>query len=198
APPVFADPPPPAATPSSPPPPGRRPSPLAVGRLAPRFILQTLNPEAYGAVTFSTRRNVGPDAAEPKRALLLSFAASHCAPCRQELPEIAALAARFGGRGVATAVVVVDDEPAGVEAMRALLVDGLRFPGAVLKDAFSLVGRRYGAEVLPLNVVVDGEGRVAWFASGYAPEHLTAIEVALAELASPAAPSPEPAPSPER
>ena len=195
APSAFADPPPPAETPAPAPAeaPARKPSPLAVGLPAPRFLLQTLNPDACGAPVFSTRRHVGPDPAEPKQALLLSFAASHCGPCKRELPEIAGLAGRFGERGVATAVIVLDEEPEGVEAMRALLVDGIKFPGPVVKDAFSLVGRRYGADVLPLNVIVDGEGRVAWFASGYAPENLAAMEAVLEDLAPPAkGPPPKP------
>jgi len=167
------------------PPAGEPPAPpgkLAVGAPAPRFTLPVANADAVGLEALSTRRYVGPAAKEPKRALLLSFAASHCAPCKKELPQIDALARRYADRGVLAAVVAVDDSDEGQAAMLRVARElGLGLP--LLVDGYGIVGRRYGAEVLPLNVVVAADGAVAWFAAGYAEENLAAMASALERLA---------------
>jgi cytochrome c biogenesis protein CcmG/thiol:disulfide interchange protein DsbE len=151
---------------------------LAVGDPAPHFVLKVSNPEVAGREMFSLRTLVGPEAS-PARTVVLSFAASYCAPCRRELAALKDARARLEAAGVLLAVVVVDTDTEGIERMRALTLDELRLPFPVLLDRFGLVGRRYQATSLPLSVVIGPDGRVRWLRAGYAEG---ALEALLAEV----------------
>lgn len=156
--------------------------PPKVGDTAHRFRLPTLNPELSGAKWFSVRNHIGTGAKVPKRALLLSFAASYCKPCRKELPELKTLAARYAPRGVLTVVVVIDTEEAGVEEMRRLTVATLALPFPVVRARFGIVARRYGAERLPHSVIVGADGSIKWLKSGYDNGTLETIAQQLDKL----------------
>lgn len=158
------------------------PEPAAVvlkpGDEAPAFLLKTMNEAQCGQQVLASKKVFGPRVAAP-RALVLSFGASYCKPCRAELPHFKALAERYADRPVLFAVVVRDEDDAGIEAMRKLTVDelALRFP--VLSDRFSLLARRYGAEELPYLVVIGAEGRVAWVQSGFHDDTMTRLAATL-------------------
>jgi thiol-disulfide isomerase/thioredoxin len=169
--------------------------PLKVGEFAPSFLLKTINKELSGIEVFSTKTYVGATAPDKKQALLLNFAASYCGPCKKELPELSKLGAEYAERGVMFAVVVIDKEAEGIEAMRKFVVDDLALTAPVLSDRLAIVGRRYKADHLPLSVLVGSEGRVHWLRSGYEADTLAAIK---AELDKVAAPLPEPPESPAK
>ena len=177
----------------SPPNPGPKPGAeaLAVGDYHPPFLLKTLNPERSGMAVFSTKAHVGSQASEPKHALLIDFAASYCAPCKEELPRLQALVDRYRARGVQLAVVVIDEEEEGMGSMRKLLLDEMGLAQPVVWDRFNIVARRYGASTLPFLVLIDGAGKVSWLRAGYEPDTVPALEAALEKLATPAAPDPE-------
>ena len=157
-------------------------SPIAVGARAPAFSLKTLNPKLCGLKVLSSKKALGAKAEEPLRALVLSFGASYCKPCKRELPELKALAARLSGRGVLFTVVVRDKEPEGIEAMRALTVDELALSFPVVSDRFGILARRYGAEELPFLVVVGSDGVVRMVRSGFSEGTMAALEETLAEM----------------
>jgi thiol-disulfide isomerase/thioredoxin len=163
---------------------GRGDEAAAVGQTAPRFRLRTLNPDDCGVESFSLKRHAGPKAKEPRRAIVLSFVASWCKPCRAELPDLKTLAARHGDRGVLTAIDITDTEPEGREAMRQLAVDELKLPFPVVADLHGIVTRRYGAEKLPFLVVIDGTGRVVWLQAG-GTDALAHLEATLDKLSEP-------------
>jgi thiol-disulfide isomerase/thioredoxin len=157
-------------------------TPIAVGAKAPTFSLKTLNPKLCGLKVLSSKKALSAKAEEPLRALVLSFGASYCKPCKRELPELKALAARLAGRGVLFTVVVRDKEPEGIEAMRKLTVDELALPFPVVSDRFGILARRYGAEELPFLVVVGADGVVRMVRSGFSEGTMSALEETLAEM----------------
>ena len=170
---------------------------IAIGEPAPVFLLKTLNPERCGQDLVSLKAWVGSQAQPPRRAVVLSFAASYCGPCRREMPELGALAARTAERGVAVAVVGIDKEPEGIEAFRRLVVDELALAVPVLLDRFAIVGRRYGASELPFLVLIDEGGKIRWFKSGYEEGGLAALAAELDKLVGPP-PAPEGPAKPRR
>ena len=172
---------------------------LVVGMPAPNFVLRTLNAEQSGMTAVSTRAMFGPEPTAPARALVLDFAASYCEPCKRELPALDALAARYRGRGVVWAVVLIDRDDAGRDAMRTWMVDVLAFAHPVLADRFALLARRYGVNELPHLVLIDGGGTVRWIRAGFRDDTLSTLEgelgrllgpVPVAESAAPGAPTP--------
>ena len=151
--------------------------PLKVGDDAPTFAMKIANPDLAKLKMFSVSRFVGANPEEPKSAVVLSFAASYCEPCKKELAQLRAFQDRLAKAGVLLAVVVIDTEPEGIEAMRKLTIDELKLPYPVLSDRFGVVARRYRANPLPYTVIIDKRGVVQWVHSGFA-------DGSLEELAS--------------
>ncbi len=151
---------------------------LKVGQIAPVFSMKTINPELSKTRVFSLRKLVGLSA-ETNRTVVLSFAASYCEPCKKELAEFKLLAAAFDKAGVTLAVVVVDTEPKGIAAMKALTVTQLALPFPVLSDRFGVLGRRYHADQLPKTVVIKPDGTVKWMSTGFKEGALKALKAQL-------------------
>jgi peroxiredoxin len=152
---------------------------LEVGQPAPMFALPGID-EKKQKQRFALGDLVGDRATQKKRAVVLSFAASYCEPCKKELAEFKKLKPKLDASNVVLAVVVIDKEPDGIEKMRKLTVDELALEYPVLLDRFGLVAKRYFANTLPLTVVVKPDGTVQWLNSGFQPD---AIDRLLGELA---------------
>ena len=156
------------------------PEKLAVGALAPLFTLKALNSERVGTSTFSLRNYVGDSAKKKARAIVLSFAASYCVPCKKELPELKRLAPEFRAAGVEVAVIVIDTEPQGQAAMKKLCVDELDLPFFVLSDRYGILARRYHADQLPMTVVIDpATRRIQWLNVGFQEDAVRRLEEVL-------------------
>lgn len=150
-------------------------APLQVGDEAPAFSIRTLNPDRSAMKVFSTGRFAGPSADEPKRAVVLSFAASYCEPCKRELAELGTLEARLAKANVVLAVVIIDTEQKGIDEMQKLTVDTLKLPYPIVLDRFGVVARRYRATSLPFTVVIGKNGLVEWAHAGYQDGALDAL-----------------------
>lgn len=159
---------------------GKKPEPLEVGAEAPRFTLSTMNPMKASAKRFSLVNYVGPDAKEKKRAVVLSFAASYCEPCKRELGELKKLKKKLDASNVLLAVVVIDTEPEGIESMRKLTVDELGLEYPVLTDRFGVLARRYRANTLPMTIIVSPDGKVKWLNVGFQEDAIDKLLAALA------------------
>ncbi len=98
------------------------------------------------------------------RPLLLTFWATWCGPCRAELPELQRLYDELAGRGFVVAAVNVDRSPRGVETF----LERLRLTLPVYRvDQGTLA--RLGVRSIPMNVLLDAEGRVVRLFQGYSP-----------------------------
>jgi peroxiredoxin len=119
------------------------------------------------------------------RVLVVNFWATWCAPCRDELPALAALHAALAAEGALVVAVSVDARSEA--AARFAAARALPFP--VLADPDEAVARRYGAFAYPTTVVVDRAGRVALRATGAfawdAPAALTWLRALLSEPVPP-------------
>jgi peroxiredoxin len=136
-----------------------------IGRLAPEFALADLDGRE---VSLSELRG---------QAVLLSFWASWCAPCKEEIPLFEKLRHEFEPRGLA--VWGINNEPRQT-AREFLNRYGRDFP-TLLDEKRSVFGD-YEAGKIPVSVVVDRTGRVVSYLVGLGGEaHFrAAIEKALA------------------
>jgi len=93
------------------------------------------------------------------RPAVVNFWGVTCAPCKVELPALAALAARFADSTQFTGVSVENDDPAAVRA--AIAGFGLGYPQVVANERIlkSFFGEGGGA-ILPSTFVFDGEGNL--------------------------------------
>jgi cytochrome c biogenesis protein CcmG/thiol:disulfide interchange protein DsbE len=135
-----------------------------VERFAPEFLLADLDGREV-----SLRALLG-------RAVLLSFWASWCVPCKEEMPLIENLAAEFESAGLE--VWGITNESAD-KARAWLERNGRRLP--TLVDEGRNVFRDYEAEKIPVSVVVDRSGKVVSYRVGLSGEadFRAAIERAL-------------------
>ncbi len=102
-------------------------------------------------------------ATKGKQVTVVEFWATWCPPCRDSIPHLSQLQARFKDKGVV--IVGVSDEPAGkvkpfVEKMTdqmayTVAVDDSRKTGNAYMKAFDIEG-------IPHAFIVDKEGRIAW------------------------------------
>lgn len=92
------------------------------------------------------------------RVVLLNLWATWCAPCLAEMPELAALEARYRARGLS--VVGVNGDVAGMRDKVRAFVDQRKIPFAVWLDPEMSINRAMRVVSLPTNFVIDRQGNI--------------------------------------
>lgn len=113
---------------------------------APSFATTSLG---GGAVSLSALRG---------RPVLLNVWATWCTPCREEIPELAALHARYAAEGLAVIGVSIDDGSA-LEEVRAFAAE-LEIPFEIWLDPDARVSAAFEVRALPATFLLDREGQV--------------------------------------
>jgi thiol-disulfide isomerase/thioredoxin len=90
------------------------------------------------------------------KPLLINVWASWCGPCRAEMGSLERLYQRYGSKGFNVVGISTDDDQAA--AAKFVRVSGVSFPNYI--DRNLVLENMFGANRLPLTVLIDGEGRV--------------------------------------
>ncbi len=114
----------------------------AVGKPAPPLTLHTLDGDTI--TTYGLRGKV----------VILSFWATWCAPCKEELPALSTYAAQHAGEGL-QALGISLDQPDDLAAVRKVAA-GLSFPVGLLGSAYA--GDYGRIWKLPVNFTIDRSG----------------------------------------
>lgn len=139
---------------------------FGVGDSVQGFALKAVNSEVIGEKIVAIDNYFGEEATEPKKAVVLSFFATYCEPCKREMPFLAAMHDVYGTKGLSVMSVSIDREAEKIDFVKDLAAEnGVKFP--VLSDRFNIVAKRYYVEKLPLVYVINGEGKVAMVKTGY-------------------------------
>lgn len=155
-----------------------------VDKPAPAFRLPVYNAKEFGQTSVALESFVGPEAADKKtKALLVSFMASFCGPCKKEMPYLQQLHEKYQGEGLRIMMVAIDAEPEGQKKVEELIaLNKVTFP--VAKDRFNIVARRWlgTKSPLPSLFVVRPDGTVRAVHRGYSQDgaELLAKEVEAA------------------
>jgi thiol-disulfide isomerase/thioredoxin len=145
---------------------------VAVGLPAPTFSLRTMNPDAAGTPWVALDKFVGDEPEDPgAKAVLMTFFASWCEPCKREMPFLVQLDRMYREQGLRVIGVCIDKEEPGIEAAKKLVAEkGVGYP--VLSDRFNFLARRYLGEKAPLPSVflIRRDGTIAKIERGYAKD----------------------------
>lgn len=123
------------------------------------------------------------------KVVLVSFWATWCQPCKQELPFLDALAKKYADKGLVVWAINTDGPKTLADVRRVLSTRGLTLP-VLLDDDGAVAGRLNPRVAMPLSIYVDRAGRRALEHEGYAPGDEAAIEQRLVALLAEAAPTP--------
>ncbi len=108
----------------------------------------------------------------------LSFWASWCTPCRQEMPHLQALWEQHREEGFQVIGVNVDEDPE--EARRFAREYGIGFP--LVRDEERAVSRAYRVAGYPSHYIVGRDGRVHFSALGFTEDDVLAVTVEVETL----------------
>jgi peroxiredoxin len=131
-----------------------------------------------GPATATGPASAAPDFALPARdggelrlsdlrgqVVMINFWATWCGPCRQEMPLLQQIHAKYEPLGFT--MLGVNVEPDSAAAQTWLKGMPVRFP--ILFDRKSEVSASFGVEAMPSSVLIDREGRVRHVHRGYKP-----------------------------
>lgn len=160
---------------------------LKVGDDAPLFTLPLHNPDEAGLRSLDLSSLVGDGAGDDTaaKALLISFFATWCKPCKKEMPFLQTLSTEYKDKGLRVVSIAIDKDEANWPTIKELATaNKVTYP--ILKDRYNLAARRYLGDKtqLPSVFIIARDGTVALVKQGYpndAAEFLRAeVEKALA------------------
>ncbi len=125
---------------------------VRVNETAPLFSLKDLEGKEFNLTDF-----IGAAKKKPAQGVMLSFFASWCLPCRNELPLINSLADELSGKGIKVVVVNVKEDE---KTIKALLTELKVDKPLVLIDRNGKVSEKYGVMFLPVTFFVGTDGKV--------------------------------------
>ena len=129
-----------------------------VGEKAPGFITSTLEGKRVNLKEYWEQHG--------KKAIVLSFFATWCQPCKEDLKYLQGLQGQLGSQGFQVLAVHTQDPSAKPEGVKKFLDElGVSLP--VLLDEYGIIGKRYGVIALPCNVLIDKEGTLRAKYLGY-------------------------------
>jgi len=142
---------------------------VAQDNIAPSFTLRDVNNKDYSVTVKDGQLMVGStDKLEPKKAVLVSFWATWCGPCKLEMPHVDALDKQFADQGFEGISISIDDSRAYSQARA--YVKGRKFQFNALFDKESKVVAMFNpSKTLPYTVILDGQGKIRHVHTGYNP-----------------------------
>jgi peroxiredoxin len=129
-----------------------------VGEKAPGFITSTLEGKRVALKEYWEQQG--------KKAIVLSFFATWCQPCKEDLKYLQELQGRWQNQGLQVLAVHTQDPSAKAEGVKKFL-DELQVNLPVLLDEYGIIGKRYGVIALPCNVLIGREGTLRAKYLGY-------------------------------
>jgi thiol-disulfide isomerase/thioredoxin len=176
--PADAGPPEDAGTPAGTEPHGQADPPvLNVGDDAPMFAGALHDPDDANMSRIDLSSLVGPEADADQaatKAVLISFFATWCKPCKKEMPFLQQLSTEYKEKGLRVLSVAIDkDEALWPQITELVKLHHVTFP--VVKDRYNLIARQYLGEktALPSLYIIDREGKVAMVKQGYPDDAAT-------------------------
>ncbi|MBM4334124.1 MAG: TlpA family protein disulfide reductase [Deltaproteobacteria bacterium] len=143
-----------------------------IGEETPAFITSTIDSKRVVLKEYWEQ--------QAKKVVVLSFFATWCQPCRDDLRYLQKVQSQYEASGLQVlAVLTQDSSKEGIvkEFMQKL---GVNLP--VLTDEYGIIGKRYAVTALPCNYVIDKGGILRARYLGYSDAVKRDFEKRLKEL----------------
>jgi peroxiredoxin len=148
-----------------------------VGEKAPLFSTTTLDGKRVAVKDYWERKG--------HKAIVLSFFATWCQPCKEDLKYLYALQQELGSKGFQVLTVLTQDSSSDKpEAVKKLFQD-LAVDLPVLLDEYGIIGKRYAVTALPCNALIDKDGILRAKYLGYSDAVKKDFEGRIKPLLSP-------------
>jgi len=149
-----------------------------VGDLAPGFALYNL--EGKGKyIRLSKLYGKGVKEEKKKYVIVLDFFATHCVPCKEELPILQKVYEKYKDKDVM--VFLIDSEKIRKSKLSKFLKDR-KVTIPVLLDPYKKTYQRYGLYGLPALFVLDKDGKIYFLYKGALNNLEEKLEEILGEL----------------
>ncbi len=99
------------------------------------------------------------------QVVMINFWATWCGPCRQEMPLLQQIHAKYEPLGFTMLGVNVEPDSAAAQTW----LKGMPVSFPILFDRKSQVSSSFGVEAMPSSVLIDREGHVRHVHRGYKP-----------------------------
>lgn len=119
---------------------------------APLFSLHDVNGKEFSLQDF-----VGTSATKKSNGVIISFFASWCPPCRQELPIMNALVGEFLSKEITVVLINVKES---LDTVKVLLKELQVDQPIVLRDTEGKTGEKYELRFLPTTFFVGADGKL--------------------------------------
>jgi thiol-disulfide isomerase/thioredoxin len=152
-----------------------------IGQAAPSFKLPDLNGQQVSLDQYKGK------------IVMLDFWATWCGPCRMTMPIVENLQKEYVDTMVLLTINLQESHDVVRDYIRA---QGIR--SRVLLDEEGLVGKVYGTESIPLQILIDKQGIVRFIQAGYGPGMASRLRAEINKLRQPVVLTGLPAPRERR
>jgi peroxiredoxin len=136
---------------------------VEVGEEAPKFA----NPD-FDNKFFISKDVVG------KGWTIISFFATYCEGCKQELPELEALYKELSARNIPVAILIMATDPEGTQLVKSYFeAHPTIFP--VLIDRYKTTTKKYAVEDLPTLFLINPAGQIVFKIDKYETDTVTRV-----------------------
>lgn len=139
------------------------------GKTAPNFKLVNLDGKY---VELNNETGNGP--------VLLSFWATWCKPCLEEMAEYNKIYQQYKDKGFSLLAISTDTEKSVAKVKPYIKSKGYEFP--VVLDTNSEVARKYYAQQMPYTILLDKSGNIVYSHLGYMKGDEKKVEKLITEL----------------
>jgi cytochrome c biogenesis protein CcmG, thiol:disulfide interchange protein DsbE len=137
---------------------------LPAGTAAPGFSLPSLSGDRVSLSMYCGKTLSRPYLNKVRHTVIVSFWATYCRPCHQEIPELQTFADKHKNDNVVILCVSIDEEGADIVNP---FVKEKGYTMQVLLDPYTKTAERYGVKSLPALFVIDTMGIIRFASHGY-------------------------------